>query len=158
MHVFVTKKVPRTLMLCTRSNLLISVFSVEVSDMAEALLMTISMPPNFLMAFATAFCIWSSNLISHCTANALPPAASISAAAENIVPLSFGFSSTLLAAITILAPSFASRRAIALPIPLVAPVMKAVLLMNDIQVLLPVKIRKGLIEVNHVLVILPERQ
>ena len=95
--------------------------------MADALFIKISMPPNFSTALSTTFCTWSSKRISHCTAKALPPAASISCAAEKIVPPSFGFSSTLLEAITILAPSAARRKPMALPMPRDAPVMITVL-------------------------------
>ena len=132
MQAFVTKKVPLTLISCIRSNRLGSVSSVLVSEMADALLIRISIPPNFSTVLSMTFCTWSSNRISHCTASALPPAASISAAAVNIVPPSLAFSSTLLAAITILAPSLAKRSAIAFPMPRVAPVMRAVLLLKDI--------------------------
>ena len=49
MQDFVIKKVPRTLMLCIRSKRLLSVCSVPVSCMAEALLISISIPPNVSM-------------------------------------------------------------------------------------------------------------
>lgn len=49
-----------------------------------------------------------------------------SSAAENIVPGNFGWGSLVLAAITKLAPSLAALRAIALPMPRLAPVMKIV--------------------------------
>ena len=76
------KKVPRTLMSCIRSKRLASVFSVGVSPMADALLINMSMPPKRFTVSSITFCISSSLRISHFTANALPPAASISAAAE----------------------------------------------------------------------------
>ena len=44
-----------------------------------------------------------------------------------IVPGNFGFSSVVLAAITIFAPSFAARLAMASPIPLDPPVMNKTL-------------------------------
>ena len=62
--------------------------------------------------------------MSHWRASALPPAASISAAAVKIVPGSFGFGSAVFAAIAIEAPSAAALNAIARPIPRYPPVMK----------------------------------
>src|SRR5690554_4177096 len=59
--------------------------------------------------------------------SALPPAFSISSAAVKMVPGSLGCGSTVLAAITILAPSRAARSAIARPMPRDPPVMKTVL-------------------------------
>src|SRR5580658_7142360 len=64
--------------------------------------------------------------MSTAQANARPPAASISAAAVWIVPSSAGCGSVVFAATTMLAPSAAARRAIALPIPRLAPVMNSV--------------------------------
>ena len=49
-----------------------------------------------------------------------------SLAAVKMVPGSFGCGSAVFAAITILAPSSAARRAMALPIPRLAPVMNKV--------------------------------
>jgi hypothetical protein len=46
-----------------------------------------------------------------------------------------GFSSIDLAATTMFAPSFASLSAMALPIPLLAPVIKAVLPWYDIKII-----------------------
>src|SRR6185369_1731004 len=60
-------------------------------------------------------------------ARALPPAASISAADVKIVPGNLGCGSVVLAAMTMLAPSRAARRPMALPMPRLAPVMKIVL-------------------------------
>src|SRR6266545_694465 len=45
-----------------------------------------------------------------------------------MVPGSFGFATFVFAAMTMLAPSTAARRAIAFPMPRLAPVMKSVLL------------------------------
>ena len=50
----------------------------------------------------------------------------LSLAAVYIVPGNFGCASAVFAAITTFAPSFAAFKAIALPIPLLAPVMKMV--------------------------------
>ena len=127
MQALVTKKVPLTLISCIRSNRLASVCSDGVREIAEALLTTISIPPNTEIPFSTACSICSSDLISHCTASAFPPAASISSAAEKMVPPSLAFSTVDFAATIILAPSLASLNAIAFPIPRLAPVMKTVL-------------------------------
>ena len=127
-------KVPRTLMSYIKSKRFGSVSSVVDRLIAEALFIKISIPPNFSIVLSTTFCTWSSNRISHCTANALPPACSISCAAEKIVPPSLGFSSTLFDAITILAPAFANFSPIALPIPRLAPVIMTVLFLNSMAI------------------------
>ena len=132
MQCFVTRNVPRTFMLCIKSKRFASVCSVLVNEMAEALFIKISKPPKVSIVFSMADCICSSNRMSTCTGRAFPPAASISFAAEKIVPPSFGFSSTLFAAITILAPSAANFNAIAFPMPRLAPVMRIVLLFKFI--------------------------
>ena len=85
------------------------------------------MPPKRAVAAATAACTLASSRMSHCTASAWPPAASISAAALWIVPGSFGLLSAVFAATTICAPSRAARSAIARPMPRDAPVMNKVL-------------------------------
>lgn len=54
-----TRKVPRPLMACMRSNVLTLVLCESVSEMAEALLMTMSMPPN-LDAVSSIACRGSS--------------------------------------------------------------------------------------------------
>ena len=54
----------------------------------------------------------------------MPPAASISFAAEKIVPGSFGLASAVFAAIAMSAPSWAARKAMAKPIPREPPVIK----------------------------------
>ncbi|GMS84125.1 hypothetical protein PENTCL1PPCAC_6300, partial [Pristionchus entomophagus] len=94
--------------------------------MAEALLMRISMPPNLNISNSTQSCTFCSSLTSTTMGSAFPPACSISSAAVYIVPGSFGCGVAVLAAITMFAPSLASLRAIAFPIPLEAPVMRAV--------------------------------
>jgi hypothetical protein len=59
--------------------------------------------------------------------SALPPSLSISSAAEKIVPGSFGWGSTVLAAMAMFAPSRAALSPIASPMPREAPVMNSVL-------------------------------
>src|SRR5688572_7070387 len=86
-----------------------------------------SMPPNASAVAATAARTSSSSRISHFNARALPPAASTSLATLWIVPGSLGLGTSDLAAIAILAPSLAARRAIARPMPREAPVMNRVL-------------------------------
>ena len=70
--------------------------------------------------------------MSHWIGSAVPPASSISLAAEKIVPGSFGFTSAVLAAIAIRAPSCAARNAIAKPIPREPPVIKILFPASDI--------------------------
>lgn len=53
-----------------------SVARVSVKDIALALLTTISMPPNLLIAFSTADFTCPSSLISTIQGRALPPASS----------------------------------------------------------------------------------
>jgi hypothetical protein len=77
--------------------------------------------------------------------NACPPAFSTSAAAENIVPPNLAFSSVDLATMTRFAPSPASRTAIALPMPRLAPVIKTVLFFNDILIQFKNEVRKSCI-------------
>lgn len=58
-----------------------SVADVGVNEMADALLIKISIPPNFSTACWTAVLICASSRTSTIHGKALPPAASISAAA-----------------------------------------------------------------------------
>ncbi len=99
--------------------------------MALALFTTMSTPPKVAAVFfmASATCI--SSRTSTIKGSALPPAASISAAAVWIVPLSLGCGSAVLAAIAMLAPSRAARSAMASPMPREAPVMKSVFPLSD---------------------------
>ncbi|GMS95436.1 hypothetical protein PENTCL1PPCAC_17611 [Pristionchus entomophagus] len=101
--------------------------------MAEALLIRMSMPPNFSAAFCTHSCTFFSSLTSRRTGRAFPPACKISSAAENMVPARFGLGMIVLAATTIFAPTLASLSAISFPIPLDAPVMRAVRPANDMR-------------------------
>ena len=89
------------------------------------------MPPKRATVSSTAFTIWVSSRMSHCTGSALPPAASISSAALKIVPGSFGCGSAVFAAIATLAPSRAARSAIASPMPRLPPVMNSVFPLSD---------------------------
>ena len=127
------KKVPRTFTSNIKSKRLAAVFSVGVKLMALALLIRISRPPNCVAALFTAATIASSSRISHWIGRAVPPAASISFAAEKIVPGNFGFSSAVFAAIAMLAPSAAARSAIASPIPREPPVMNILFPASDIS-------------------------
>src|SRR5512141_3020847 len=123
-------KVPRTFTPKIKSNRFIVVCSVPVRLIALALFTRMSTPPNVSAAFAAAAASCSSNLMSTWSGRDFPPACSISRAAVKMVPGSFGFGSTVLAAITTLAPSRAARSAIARPIPRLAPVMKSVFPFN----------------------------
>ena len=58
-----------------------SVDSVPVSEMADALFTQMSIPPNAATAFSTASWTLASSRTSTTSGKALPPAASISAAA-----------------------------------------------------------------------------
>src|SRR5688572_25955008 len=69
--------------------------------------------------------------MSHTSGKPLPPAASISLAAVNTVPSSFGCGSAVFAAIATFAPSRAARIPIARPIPRLAPVMNRVFPRRD---------------------------
>ena len=95
--------------------------SVAVSEIALALLIKISIPPNFATPASMAFLTLSSERMSHTTASAFPPAFSTSAAAVYIVPGRFGCASVVFAAMMTFAPSLAARSAIANPIPRDAP-------------------------------------
>lgn len=76
-----TRYVPRVFIECIKSNLFIEVYKVPVKDIAEALLIRTSIPPNFSTPFLTASSTDYSSLISHFNGKAYPPAASISLAA-----------------------------------------------------------------------------
>ena len=58
-----------------------SVDSVPVREMAEALLTQMSMPPNWATAFSTASWTLASSRTSTTSGRALPPASSIALAA-----------------------------------------------------------------------------
>ena len=68
-------------MFCIRSKRFMSVASVPVRLIADALLMQMSMPPKRSTAASTAACTCSSSRMSPTIGRAAPPAASISAAA-----------------------------------------------------------------------------
>ena len=111
-----------------------SVFVTGVTWMALALLTTISSPPKVSTVRSIPALTDSSSRTSTASGSALPPAFSISSAAVWMVPGSFGCGVSVLAAITILAPSRAARSAIASPMPRDAPVMKRVLPFNDMLI------------------------
>src|SRR3984957_2217788 len=98
-----------------------------VIEIALALFTTISTPPNVAKVLSRAARTCASSRTSTVRGSALPPAFSISAAAEKIVPGSFGWGSTVFAAMATFAPSPAALRPIASPMPRDAPVMKSVL-------------------------------
>ncbi len=126
-HACAQAYVPRTLTASIRSTRFIGVASVPVRPIALALLTRMSMPPKRATPSATAAATIASSRMSHATASAWPPAASIAAAAEWIVPGRRGFVSVVLAATITLAPSRAARSAIARPMPRDAPVTNSVL-------------------------------
>ena len=92
-----TRKVPRPLTWCIRSQRFISVASVPVSEMAEALLTQMSIPPKRSAVAATAAVTGSSSRTSTTKGSALPPAFSIASAAVWMVPGNFGCGSAVLA-------------------------------------------------------------
>ena len=98
-----------------------------VSEIALALLTTMSIPPNVAAALSSAARTCASSRTSTVKGSALPPAFSISCAAEWIVPGSFGLGSAVLAAMATFAPSRAALSPIASPMPRDAPVMNSVL-------------------------------
>src|SRR3954471_19482987 len=103
-----------------------SMASVPDRLIALALLMQMSMPPNFSTVAATASkTCWSSRM-SPTIGSARPPASSIVAAAVYTVPSSLGWGSAVLAISATLAPSRAARTAIASPMPREAPEMNRV--------------------------------
>src|SRR5262245_32058877 len=112
-----------------------SVCCTLVSWIALALLTTMSMPPNFSAVASSAVFTFSSSRTSTTIGSALPPAASISAAAVWMVPGSFGCGVSVLAAIAMLAPSRAARSAIASPMPREAPVTNSVFPLSDMGTL-----------------------
>lgn len=71
-----TRKVPLALILFMRSYRFMSVSLVSVNDIALALLITTSMPPNWLTARVTAAFTWPSSRTSAVHGRAFPPAAS----------------------------------------------------------------------------------
>ena len=75
-YVTYTRYVPLVLMLCIRSYFFIGVSCVPVKLIALALLITISIPPNFSTVSSMDFWICSSFLMSTIHGNACPPAAS----------------------------------------------------------------------------------
>ena len=82
----VRRKVPRTSICCIRSNFLAGSSIEGERSIAEALLTTMSIAPNFSTVFETACSIESSWRTSPTIASARPPAAVISAAAVWTVP------------------------------------------------------------------------
>src|SRR6516162_4981574 len=90
-----------------------------------------SSEPKRATVWAIAPLTAASSRTSTTSGRASPPACSIAAAAEWIVPSSFGFGVSVLAAIATLAPSRAARSPIASPMPRDAPVMKRVLPWRD---------------------------
>eukprot|EP01137_Pigoraptor_chileana_P036752 Opistho-2@32881 len=125
-HAWLVAYVPRALTPFMRSYFFMGVSRVPVRLMADALLIKISIPPNLSTACATAVAIWFSSRMSVTHGRHFPPAASISSAALKTVPGSFAWGVDVFAAMTTLAPSLAAFRAICLPIPRLAPVMKRV--------------------------------
>src|SRR5688500_18092457 len=119
-------KVARVFTCCIRSNRFISEWRVGVRLMALALLTRMSMPPKARTVSATAACTWSSKRTSQTQPMARPPAASISATVAGTVPGRRGLGSAVLPSTAMLAPSRAARRAMALPMPRLAPVMNRV--------------------------------
>src|SRR3954470_5031149 len=103
-----------------------SMASVPDRLIALALLMQMSMPPNFSTVAATASATdWSSRM-SPTIGSAWPPAFSISSAPVYTRPLSLGCGSAVLAISATFAPSRAARTAMASPMPREAPEMNSV--------------------------------
>src|SRR5262249_31864930 len=119
-----------------------SVSAAGVSEIALALLTTMSRPPKRAAGASIAVLTAASSRTSTTSGSALPPAFSIASAAVWIVPSSLGCGVSVLAAIATLAPSRAARSAIASPIPREAPVMNKVLPLSDI--VLPLAREEGL--------------
>jgi len=103
-----------------------SVSATGVRLTALALLTTMSRPPKVATVRSIALFTCASSRTSTTSGSALPPALAISSAAVKMVPGSLGCGVSVLAAITMLAPSRAARSAIASPMPRDAPVMKSV--------------------------------
>src|SRR5215831_16660412 len=116
-----------------------SVWATGVSEIALALLTTMSMPPKCAAVRSIASLTAPSSRTSTTSASARPPAVSISAAAVWMVPGSLGCGVSVFAAIATLAPSRAARSATASPMPREAPVMKSVLPLRDISDVEPVE-------------------
>src|SRR5258708_4354765 len=126
-EVLPSRKVPRQLMSCIRSYFFIDSDSVPERSMALALLTTMSMPPKRSTVWATALATLASSRTSPTMGSAVPPAASISAAAVWMVPSSLGWGSVVLGMMATLAPSRAARRAMHRPMPRLPPDMMMVL-------------------------------
>jgi len=75
-------KVPRVLIWCIRSKRFMSVCCTEVSWIALALFTTMSRPPKCWAVLSSACLTISSSRTSTTSGSALPPAFSISSAAE----------------------------------------------------------------------------
>src|SRR3954452_2428767 len=135
--------VPRALTPCIRSQRFIGVEVVPVRLMALALFTRMSMPPKVSTVFCTAAAIWFSSRMSTMHGRALPPAFTISSAAEWIVPGSLGCGSEVLAAMAMFAPSRAARSAMARPMPRLAPVMNNVLPCSDAMFELLARLRSA---------------
>src|SRR5262245_5885295 len=126
MAYFDTMKVPRVLTWCIRSKRRMSVSATGVRETALALFTTMSRPPKVATVRSIAALTCASSRTSTVSGSALPPAATISSAAVKMVPGSLGCGVSVLAAMTMLAPSRAARSAMASPMPREAPVMKSV--------------------------------
>src|SRR5262249_187845 len=131
MAYFDTMKVPRALTWCIRSKRRMSVSATGVRETALALLTTMSMPPKAATVRSIASFTCASSRTSTTSGNALPPALAISSAAVKMVPGSLGCGWSVLAAMTMLAPSRAALSAMASPMPREAPVMKSVWFLSD---------------------------
>src|SRR5215475_3426819 len=99
-----------------------------------------SSPPNVAAAFSIAPCTCASSRTSTTSGSAFPPALVISSAAVKMVPGNLGCGLSVLAAITMLAPSRAARNAIASPMPRDAPVMNRV---RPLSVMIPQSFRSA---------------
>ncbi len=87
-------KAPFTIISCINSYFFMSVSSVPLKFIADALFTKTSMRPNFFMVFSTASFTSFSNLTSHLIANTSPPSSFISFSAVYIVPPSLAFSTS----------------------------------------------------------------
>ena len=123
--------VPRTLTSCMRSYFFAARSSEPDRSITEALLTTMSMPPNSPCVFITASVMSSSLRTSPTIGSARPPAASMASAAEWTVPSSFGCGVSVFAMSAMFAPSRAARSAIARPMPRLPP---------DIRMVFPVRV------------------
>src|SRR5579875_3706254 len=118
-----------------RSKRRMSVCWTGVSEIALALLTTMSSLPKRATVSAMASFTADSSRTSTASARARPPAFSISAAAVWMVPSSLGCGVTVFAATAMLAPSAAALSAIANPIPREPPVTNSVLPASDTNLL-----------------------